>query len=100
MATTNDFFLKVIETGLNDSDSNVRAAAMRACEGKDVPPELIEKGLNDSNWCVRAAAMNACAGRDVPLAFIEKGLHDSTWEVRVAAIESMREQKWCINTIY
>jgi len=91
MATTNDFFLKVIETGLNDSDSNVRAAAMRACEGRDIPLEFIEKRLDDSNWYVRVAALKACEGKDVPLEFIEKGLNDVDWDVREAAMSVCRK---------
>jgi len=29
--------------------------------------EVIEQGLKDESWRVRAAAMNACQGREVPL---------------------------------
>ena len=56
MKTTNDFSLETIEKWLNDSDWQIRVAAMNACAGRDVPLELIEKGLNDVDRCVRAAA--------------------------------------------
>ena len=56
METINDFSLETIEKWLNDSDCQMRVAAMKACVGRDVPFKFIEKGLNDSNWCVRAAA--------------------------------------------
>ncbi len=61
--------IKTIERGLKDSDCDVRAAAMNACNGKDVPLEVIERGLKDSDWRVRAAAMNAykAKGLDLPV---------------------------------
>ena len=49
--------IETIEKMLNDSDCDVREAAMNACQGKDVPLEIIERGLRDSNWHVRVAAM-------------------------------------------
>ena len=58
METTNDFSLETIEKWLNDSDCQIRVAAMNACEGKDVPLEFIEKGLNDVDYDVRVAAWN------------------------------------------
>lgn len=58
--------LETIERWLKDSVWLVRAAAMNACQGRDVPLDIIERGLKDSDCDVRAAAMNACQGRDVP----------------------------------
>lgn len=79
--------IETLEKMMNDPDWRVRADAMTACKGRDVPPiELIEKGLNDPDWRVRVYAMNACVGRDVPLALIEKGASDSDWHVRMAAM--------------
>ncbi|MGJ7024992.1 DUF5758 domain-containing protein [Petrimonas sulfuriphila] len=80
--------LEIIDKWLNDSDCDVRAAAMNACQGKDIPLEIIEKGLNDSDWRVRTAAMNACQGKDIPLEIIEKGLKDSDCDVRTAAMNA------------
>ena len=57
--------LETIERWLRDSDCDVRAAAMNACQGRDVPLETIERWLRDSDCYVRAAARNACQGRDV-----------------------------------
>lgn len=34
---------------------------------KELSIETIERWLKDSDWHVRAAAMNACQGKDVPL---------------------------------
>ena len=59
--------IEVIEKWLKDSDWRVRAAAMNACAGKDVPLEVIEKGLKDSDCDVRAAAMNACKKAGIPI---------------------------------
>ena len=36
--------------------------------------EVIERWLKDEDWRVRAAAMNACQGREVPIEVIEQGL--------------------------
>ena len=41
--------------------------------------EVIERWLKDDSWRVRAAAMNACQGREVPLEVIEQGLKDDSW---------------------
>lgn len=38
---------------------------------KIVPLETIERGLKDEDWYVRAAAMNACQGREVRYLFAE-----------------------------
>ena len=62
--------LEIIEKWLRDSDYDVRAAAMNACQGKDVPLEIIEKWLRDSDWRVRAAAMNACQKNGLPIPLI------------------------------
>ncbi len=83
--------LETIERWLKDSDWRVRAAAMNACQGKDVPLETIERGLKDSDCDVRAAAMNACQGKDVPLETIERGLKDSDWHVRAAAMNACQK---------
>ena len=91
--------IEVIEKGLKDSDCDVRAAAMNACAGKDVPLEVIEKWLKDSDCDVRAAAMNACAGKDVPFEVIEKGLKDSDCGVRAAAMNACKENGIPIPTI-
>ena len=52
--------LENIEKALRSSNSDVRAAAMQACSGRDIPVEIIERWLKDDNWRVRAAAMQAC----------------------------------------
>lgn len=57
--------LKTIKRALKDDDRDVRAAAMNACSGKDVPLEVIERGLKDDDWYVRAAAKNACKDNGV-----------------------------------
>ena len=88
MNTHHEISIKVIEKWLEDSDWRVRAAAMNACNGKDVPLEVIERGLRDSDCDVRAAAMNACNGREMPLEVIERGLRDSDCYVRAAAINA------------
>ena len=61
--------IETIERGLKDSDCDVRAAAMNACQGKDIPLDVIERWLKDSDWRVRAAAMNACQenGIEIPI---------------------------------
>ena len=61
----NSVKLEIIEKWLKDSDCDVRRAAMKACNGREVPIEIIEKWLKDSRGCVRQAAMNACNGREV-----------------------------------
>ena len=58
--------LETIERWLKDSNCDVRAAAMNACQGRDVPMETIERGLQDADCDVRAAAMNACQERKTP----------------------------------
>ena len=62
--------LEVIEKWLKDDDWRVRAAAMNACNGREVPLEVIEKGLKDDDWRVRAAAMNACKANNIPIPVI------------------------------
>lgn len=62
--------LDTIEKALKDSDWRVRAAAMNACAGKDVPLEVIERGLKDSDCDVRAAAMNAYEKNGIPIPVI------------------------------
>ena len=42
--------VEVIEQGLKDEDCDVRAAAMNACQGREVPVEVIEQGLKDEDW--------------------------------------------------
>ena len=49
--------IDIIKQGLNDSDCDVRIAAMNACQGRDIPLDIIKQGLNDSDWRVRSAAM-------------------------------------------
>ena len=58
---------------------------------KMIPLETIERGLKDSDCNVRAAAMNACQGREVPLETIERGLKDEDWRVRAAAYKIAKE---------
>jgi len=43
---------------------------------RNFPLDVIEQGLKDEDWRVRAAAMDACQGREVPLDIIEQGLKD------------------------
>ena len=62
--------LETIERGLRDNDWRVRAAAMNACQGKDVPLEVIERWLRDNDCDVRAAAMNACQKNNIPIPII------------------------------
>ena len=62
--------LDVIERWLKDGDWRVRAAAMNACNGRDVPLDVIEKGLKDGDCDVRAAAMNACKANSLPIPII------------------------------
>ena len=55
--------LEVIERWLKDPDCDVRAAAMNACQGKDVPLEVIERWLKECSsgfhfFCTRAEAEN------------------------------------------
>ena len=59
--------LNMIQKGLKDEDWRVRAAAMEACQGREIPLDVIQKGLKDEDWRVRAAAMKACQGREIPL---------------------------------
>ena len=59
--------IDIIEKWLKDSDWRIRAAAMNACQGKNVPLDIIEKGLKDSDCDVRAAAMTACQERGIPV---------------------------------
>lgn len=40
---------------------------MNACAGRDVPLELIKKGLQDSDCDVRIAAINACKKAGIPI---------------------------------
>jgi hypothetical protein len=91
--------LEIIEKWLNDSDCDVRRAAMNACNGRDIPVEIIEKWLNDSDCDVRQAAMNACNGRDIPVEIIEMGLKDSNWRVRRAAMNALGDRKIITRTI-
>lgn len=62
--------IEVIERWLKDEDCDVRAAAMNACQGREVPLEVIEQGLKDESWRVRAAAMNACKANNIPIPVI------------------------------
>ena len=84
--------IETIERWMNDSDCDVREAAMNACQGKDVPIETIERGLKDSDCDVREAAMNACQGKDVPIETIERGLKDFDWRVRQAAMNTAKSK--------
>ena len=59
--------LETIGRWLDDADYDVRAAAMRACEGRDVPLETIGRWLDDADWHVRAAAMRACEKNGLPI---------------------------------
>ena len=70
MSTNHMPSLEVIEQGLKDDDCDVRAAAMNACQGREVPLEVIEQGLKDDSWRVRAAAMNACKVNNMPIPVI------------------------------
>ena len=90
MNTTHMPSIEVIERWLKDEDCDVRAAAMNACQGREVPLEVIEQGLKDESWRVRAAAMNACQGREVPLEVIEQGLKDEDCDVRAAAMNACK----------
>ena len=80
--------LENIEKALRSSNSDVRAAAMQACSGRDIPVEIIERWLKDDDCDVRAAAMQACSGRDIPVEIIERGLKDDNWRVRAAAMQA------------
>jgi hypothetical protein len=91
MKSKKQLSFEVIERWLTDGDWCVRAAAMNACSGRDVPLEVIERGLTDGDCDVRAAAMNACSGRDVPLEVIERWLTDGDWRVRAAAMNACIE---------
>ena len=82
--------IEAIERWLKDEDWRVRAAAMNACNGKDVPLETIERWLKDEDWRARTAAMNACNGKDVPLETIERGLKDEDCDVRAAALNACK----------
>ena len=62
--------VEVIERWLKDEDCDVRAAAMNACQGREVPVEVIERWLKDESWRVRAAAMNACKANNIPVPVI------------------------------
>jgi len=62
--------IETIERGLKDQDWRVRAAAMTACQGKDVPLETIERWLKDQDCDVRAAAMTACQANGIKLPVI------------------------------
>ena len=62
--------LETIEKMLKDDDWRVRAAAMNACQGRDVPIEIIERGLKDEDWRVRDAAMHACKINGLPVPVI------------------------------
>ena len=64
--------LETILKAVKDSDWRVRAAAMNACQGKDVPLEVIKEGLSDSDWQVRAAAMKLCEQNGIPLPVIRR----------------------------
>ena len=90
MSTNHMPSLEVIERWLKDDDCDVRAAAMNACQGREVPLEVIERWLKDDDCDVRAAAMNACQGREVPLEVIEQGLKDDSWRVRAAAMNACK----------
>ena len=90
MSTNHMPSLEVIERWLKDDDCDVRAAAMNACQGREVPLEVIERWLKDDSWRVRAAAMNACQGREVPLEVIERWLKDDSWRVRAAAMNACK----------
>ena len=82
--------IETIKKMINDSDCDVRAAAMKICKDRnDVPVEFIEKGLCDPDYYVRIAAMKAGQNRlDVPFDLIEKGMRDPDWRVRQAAMEA------------
>ena len=90
MNTTHMPSIEVIERWLKDEDCDVRAAAMNACQGREVPLEVIERWLKDEDCDVRAAAMNACQGREVPLEVIERWLKDESWRVRAAAMNACK----------
>ena len=70
MSTNHMPSLEVIERWLKDDDCDVRAAAMNACQGREVLLEVIEQGLKDDSWRVRAAAMNACKVNNMPIPVI------------------------------
>lgn len=72
--------LEDIERWLKDNRWSFRAAAMRACQDRDVPLELIERGLKNEHWGFRATEMRECQGRDVPIELIERGVNDSLSE--------------------
>lgn len=84
--------LDTIKKWLRNEDWRIRAAAMNACQGKDVPFEIIEKGLQDEYWHVRVEAMNACQRRDVPIEIIEKWLRDEDCDVRAEAFKAAKRR--------
>ena len=59
--------LESIQQGLKDLDCDVRAAALNACQGREVSLDIIQQGLKDPDWSVRAAALNACQEKGIPI---------------------------------
>ena len=70
MNTKHQISLDVIKKWLKDSDWRVRAAAMNACNGREVPFEIIETGLKDDDFDVRTEAMKACRANNIPIPVI------------------------------
>lgn len=94
-----DVPLEIIERGLEDEDCYVSAAAINACTGRGVPLEVIEHWLESEDWCFRAAAMNACVGKDVPFEIIEHGLKDGNLSVCEATLEVCKQNGFQIPVI-
>ena len=61
--------LSVIERGLKDPDCDVRAEAMNACQGREVPLETIERGLKDPDCDVRSAAIKIAKERGMNVCY-------------------------------
>ena len=82
--------IDIIKKWSVSDDCNMRAAAINACQGKDIPFDIIEQGLYDDNWIIRNTAMHACRGRDVPFDIIKQKLNDSSYNVRAAAVQYIK----------
>lgn len=59
---------------------------------KELSLDTIKKWLRNEDWRIRAAAMNACQGKDVPFEIIEKGLQDEDCDVRAEAFKAAKRR--------
>lgn len=59
---------------------------------KELCLDTIKKWLRNEDWRIRAAAMNACQGKDVPFEIIEKGLRDEDCDVRAEAFKAAKRR--------